>query len=96
MKLYSEFSGRKVNVKILPEADVIAYQAARGVLPAEQLPFLENWTTWHHEMRLGGTAWLDPTMEKLLGRRPKTVQDQSKELFSISNELDTKDFAKVD
>ncbi|KAK5717451.1 hypothetical protein LTR17_016138 [Elasticomyces elasticus] len=96
VRLYSRFSGRKVTVRILPDADVIAYQTARGILPVEQLPFLQNWVTWHHEMRMGGTAWLDPTMEMLLGRKPKTVRDQSRELFSIRNGLDTKDFANTE
>ncbi|KAK4960447.1 hypothetical protein LTR10_003343 [Elasticomyces elasticus] len=96
VRLYSRFSGRKVTVRILPDADVIAYQTARGILPVEQLPFLQNWVTWHHEMRMGGTAWLDPTMEMLLGRKPKTVRDQSRELFSIGNGLDTKDFANTE
>ncbi len=96
MNLYSEFSGREVTVKILPAAEVVAYQTARGFLPTEQLPFLENWVTWHHELSLGRAAWLDPTMEQLLGRKPKTVREQSQLLFSSSNELDTKDFADVD
>lgn len=83
-------------MKILPVEEVIAYQTARGFLPTEQLPFLQNWVTWHQDMSLGGTDWLDPTMEQLLGKSPKTVKDQAHILFSSGNIVDTKDFAGVD
>jgi len=96
VNLYAEFSGRKMNVKILPKLEAIAYQTARGILPPDQLPFLENWASWHDAMSKGETGWLDPAIEHLLGRKPKTIKDQSTFLFSSANKLDTKDFTDIE
>ncbi len=83
-------------MKILPAEEVVAHQAARGIFPPEQLPFLQNWVTWDQELGRGGTAWLDPTMEQILGRKPKTVREQSQILFSVTNKVEKKEFVGSD
>lgn len=44
-------------------------------------------------MSRGEVEDLDPTLEQLLGRKPKDVADVVEQLFKAeSNKLDTKDF----
>lgn len=38
---------------------------------------------------------MDPALEEILGRPPKTLEDQAEEIFAEGNALDTKDFAQV-
>lgn len=44
-------------------------------------------------MHHGEVAFIDPTLEQLLGRRPLTIEDMKDELFGACvNKLDIKDF----
>jgi len=95
VKKYTAHTGRKVNVRVLPVKEAIAWHIEKGSVPPDQVGFLDNWASWHTAISLGEKAFLDPTFEKLLGRRPKTVDDQADEIFSASNALDTKDLVGI-
>jgi hypothetical protein len=95
VKKYMKHTGRKVNIRILPVKEAIDLHIKNGSVPPEQVDFLENWASWHTTISLGEKAFLDPTFEQLLGRRPKTIDDQADEIFSVSNAIDTKDFAEI-
>ncbi|KAF7163050.1 hypothetical protein CNMCM5623_008070 [Aspergillus felis] len=95
IKKYMKHTGRKVNVRILPVQEAIAWHIKNGSVPPEQASFLENWASWHTAISLGEKAFLDPTLEQLLGRKPKTIDDQADEIFSASNSLDTKDLVGI-
>lgn len=80
---------------MLPVEEAIQWHLKNGSVPVEQTSFLENWASWHTAISQGEKAFLDPTLEKLLGRKPKTVDDQADEIFGLSNELDTKDLVGI-
>ncbi|KAH8674133.1 hypothetical protein BX600DRAFT_509326 [Xylariales sp. PMI_506] len=95
IKKYIKYSGRKVNFRVLPVQEAISWHAKNGSVPPEQVSFLENWASWHTAISLGEKDFLDPTLEQLLGRKPKTIDDQADEIFSTSNDLDTKDLVGI-
>lgn len=88
-------TGRKVNIRVLPVEEAIAWHIKNGSVPPEQATFLYNWASWHTAISLGEKAFLDPTFEQLLGRKPKTIDDQADDIFSASNGLDTKDLVGI-
>lgn len=92
---FMKHTGRKVNVRVLPVQEAIKWHIQNGSVPPEQESFLDNWASWHTAISQGEKAFLDPTLEKLLGRKPKTVDDQADEVFTVSNELDTKDLVGI-
>jgi hypothetical protein len=79
----------------LPVKDAIAWHVDHGSVPPEQAAFLENWATWHGAIAKGEKAFLDPTLEKLLGRKPRSVDDMADQLFGSGNKLDTKDLVGI-
>lgn len=91
--MYTKYTGRKINFRICgPEAAIEHHKFHRS-LPPEQTPFLSNWASWHAAMEHGEVNYVDSTLEKLLGRKPQTVEDMANELFKPEvNILDTKDF----
>ncbi|EXA29473.1 hypothetical protein BFJ63_vAg17241 [Fusarium oxysporum f. sp. narcissi] len=95
VKKYMKHTGREVNIRVLPVEEAIAWHIKNGSVPPEQTSFLDNWASWHTAISLGEKAFLDPSFEQLLGRRPKTIDDQADELFSASNGLDTKDLVGI-
>jgi hypothetical protein len=95
IKKYMKHTGREVVVRILPVEEAIAWHIKHGSVPPEQAAFLHNWASWHTAISLGEKAFLDPTLEQLLGRKPKTIDDQANEIFSVSNTLDTKDLVEI-
>lgn len=95
LNLYTEFTGRKVNVRILPPQEAIAWHIEHKSLPPGQDEFLPNWASMHRAWELGEADYVDPTLERLLGRPPKTLEDQLEEIFSTENELDTKDLVGI-
>jgi hypothetical protein len=92
---YMKYTGRKVNIRILPVEEAISWHIKNGSVPAEQISFLDNWASWHTALSLGEKAFLDPTFEQLLGRKPRTIDDVADEIFSASNDLDTKDLVEI-
>ncbi|KAF5139275.1 hypothetical protein E5D57_003068 [Metarhizium anisopliae] len=46
------------------------------------------WKTYRY--CAGEKAFMNPLLKELLGRKPRTVDDQADEIFALSNELDTK------
>lgn len=92
VKLYTKHTGRRVNFRVVGPAAAIEYHKEHKTLPPEQEDFLPNWSSWHVAMANGETAYLDPTLEQLLGRKPKDVEDMADTLFKAeTNTLDTKD-----
>lgn len=92
---FTKHTGRKVNLRVLPEQEAIKWHVQHGSVPPEQVSFLENWASWHAAIAQGEKAFLDPTLERLLGRKSKTIDDQADEIFAVSNELDTKDLVGI-
>ncbi len=92
---YLKYTGRKGGARILPVQEAIEWHIKNGSVPPEQASFLDNWASWHTANSQGENAYLDPTLERLLGRKPRTVDDQAAEIFSASLELDTKDLVGI-
>ncbi|EHK26853.1 uncharacterized protein TRIVIDRAFT_62654 [Trichoderma virens Gv29-8] len=93
VKLYSAHTGRKVDVKLVGDDEAIEYHKQHKTLPPEQEDFLSNWASWHNALAQGEGDFIDPALENLLGRKPKTVGDLADVLFTAeTNELDTTDF----
>lgn len=93
IKLYQRYSGRTVNIQEVGAERAVEYHRSRGTLPPDQTGFLSNWATWHVAMAQGEVDYLDPMLEKLLGRKPVTVEEMADTLFNNEkNGLDTKDF----
>ena len=95
IKKYMKHTGRKVNIRVLPVEEAISWHIKNGSVPPEQVSFLDNWASWHTALSLGEKAFLDPTFEQLLGRKPRTIDDVADEIFSASNDLDTKDLVGI-
>lgn len=49
----------------------------------------------HHAWELGEADYVDPSLGKILGRPPKTLEEQAEEIFSAGNALDTKDLVGI-
>lgn len=77
-----EHTGRKVNVRILPPKEAVAYHKAHQSLSPEQYPFMTNWASYFSAMEDGETDMVDPLLEKLLGRKPKGIAEMADELFA--------------
>jgi hypothetical protein len=93
VQLYRDYTGRTVNVKIVGVESAIEYHKQHKSLPPDQEAFLSNWASWHNAFAEGETDFIDPALESLLGRKPKTVKDVAHLVFSAdTNKLDTKDF----
>jgi hypothetical protein len=92
---YLQYTGRKGGARILPVKEAIEWHIKHGSVPPEQAGFLDNWASWHTANSAGENAYLDPTLGRLLGRKPKTVDDQAAEIFSALLELDTKDLVGI-
>lgn len=94
MQKYAAYTKRlPIKFRKVDAQKAIEYHKQRGSLPPEQEGFLEPWTTWGDALAEGEMDFLDPTLEKLLERKPKTIDDLADVLFNPqTNELDTKDF----
>jgi hypothetical protein len=92
---YMKHTGRKVNIRVLSPGEAIAWHINNGSVPPEQSSFLENWASWHTAISLGEKEFLDHTLETLLGRKPKTIDDQAEEIFTEKLGLDTKDLVGI-
>src|ERR1700757_4051612 len=91
--LLQEHTGRKVNVRIVSPKEAIEYHKKRESISADQAWYLDNWASWLQGMEEGEVNIVDPTMEKLLGRKPRGIEEMVDELFKVnSTPLDTKDF----
>jgi hypothetical protein len=96
VKMYSEYTGRHVNFRVVGPSEAIAYHKLHKSLPPEQEDFLPNWASWHVAMANGETEYLDPTLEQLLGRKPQDIKDMAAGLFTAkTNILDTKDLSGI-
>jgi hypothetical protein len=92
---YTKYTGRKVNLRILPRAEAIAWHVEHNSIPPEQQSFLSEWATMHLAWELGEADYVDPALGKILGRPPKTLEEQGEEIFSAGHVLDTKDLVGI-
>lgn len=92
---FAKHTGTKVTVRVIPVQEAIQWHIQNGSVPPEQASFLDNWASWHTAISRGEKAFLDPLLEKLLGRKSKTIDEQADEIFATSNELDTKDLVGI-
>lgn len=94
VELYSKHTGRRVDIRLVGVDKAIEYHKQHKTLPPDQEDFLSNWASWHVSLARGEANFLDPALENLLGRKPRTVADMANTLFEPqTNILDTKDFA---
>jgi len=84
-------------LRIVPKEEAIAWHLEHKSVPPEQEELLANWATMHDSWELGEADYVDPAMEKILGRPAKRLEDVADQVFSADNKLDTKDLneAKV-
>lgn len=82
-------------MRVLPPQEAIQWHIQHRSVPPEQNSFLDNWASWHAAIAKGEKAFLDPTLERLLGRKPMTIDDQANEIFASSTGLDTKDLVGI-
>ncbi|KAI8582365.1 hypothetical protein K450DRAFT_206476 [Umbelopsis ramanniana AG] len=90
--LLQEYTGRKVNVKIVSPEEAIAYHKAQHSLPPEQEFVLESWVSWFKANERGEGITVDPAMEKLLGRKPKGLKEMASQIFQVNHKMETTDF----
>ncbi|KAF2111093.1 hypothetical protein BDV96DRAFT_690516 [Lophiotrema nucula] len=95
IKKYTVHTGRPVNVRILPPADAIPWHIEHGSVDAAKAEFLGIWASWHEAMSRGEKAYIDPNLERLLGRKPRTIDEQADEIFGSQNGLDVKDLVGI-
>lgn len=93
LSLYSKHTGKKFEVDKVGEFLAIKHHKDVESVPSFMHDFLPNWASWGEAMARGEVAYIDPTLEQLLGRRPLTIEDMQDELFGAGiNKLDIKDF----
>ncbi|KAK4495210.1 hypothetical protein PRZ48_013539 [Zasmidium cellare] len=94
VKKYTAYTNRPgIAFRKVGAEKAIEYHQQRGSLPPGQESFLRDWTTWGEALESGEMDFLDSTMEDLLGRKLKTIDDLASVLFEPeTNALDTKDF----
>ncbi|KAK3901869.1 hypothetical protein C8A05DRAFT_34448 [Staphylotrichum tortipilum] len=95
LQKYLKHTGRTGGARVLPVEEAIAWHMQYVSVPPEQASFLDNWASWHTANSLGESAFVDPTLERLLGRKPRPVDDQAGEIFGEGNGLDTKDLVGI-
>jgi hypothetical protein len=95
LDLYTAHTGKKVNLRILSQEEVVKYHVEHKSVPEGQEDFIAEWATIHKAWELGEADFVDPALGEVLGRSPLTMEDQADEIFGAGNVLDTKDFAKV-
>jgi NAD(P)H dehydrogenase (quinone) len=95
LDLYTNYTGRKVNLQVVSSEKAIKWHIEHKSLPPGQEDFLPNWVTWHQAWTLGEAGYVTRTLETLLGRKPLTIEDEMGVIFGEGNELDTKDFAGI-
>jgi hypothetical protein len=90
--ILQKHTGRKVNVKIVPEEEAIEYHKAHNSLPPELHWLLYSWATWFKAMENGEANTVDPTMEKLLGRKQKGIEEMAQDIFQMNKPMETTEF----
>jgi uncharacterized protein YbjT (DUF2867 family) len=96
LQRYNEYSGKQLRLVVLPTNQAIAYHKKRGSVPPELADFLSAWASIGEALADGEMDFVDPAFERLLGRKPKTIDDLAPEIFEAeTNELDTEDFKEV-
>jgi len=95
LELCAAKTGRKLDLRILPEAEAIQWHIDHETLPKEQESFLTGWATMHRAWAKGECDYVDPLLEKLIKRRPKGIEELQDELFKEDLKVDTNDFVGI-
>ena len=94
---YNAYSGKRLTLKKVGREAAVEYHRKRGSLPPDQTDFLIGWATLGEGLEAGEKDWTDPALERLLGRKPRSIDDMAKEMFeSKTNKLDTYDFREAE
>ncbi|KAK4933478.1 hypothetical protein LTR49_000472 [Elasticomyces elasticus] len=84
LQMYNEYTGKSVKLKELGTDGAIRYHQQKGSLPPEQIDFLANWATMSAAFEAGESDSADPALEKILGRKPKTIADMVSKLIDVT------------
>ena len=77
-KLVERETGRHVDVKLAGPGGAAKYQKEREAA-AEWV--IDAWSTFHDALGVGETSIVDPLLEQLNGRKPRTVDEMARQLF---------------
>lgn len=72
---------RKVLVKVVGKDEAAKYHKEKKSVPEGRFWIINSWSGWHDEIANGETAVIDPLLEKLLGRRPRSMEEMANGLF---------------
>lgn len=76
--LLEEKSGRPVEVRIVSPEEAARYHKERKVAS----PFyIDSWSGWFSGIKGGECAVVDPTLERILGRKPRGIEEMADQLF---------------
>ena len=80
-KLVQRETGRKINVKVVGQEEAAKYQKDRQAVPEASFWVIDAWATFHDALAAGETSIIDPLLEQLIGRKPRTVEEMAPQLF---------------
>ena len=78
-RLVAEYSGRKVEVKLVGKEKAKEYHLGDG---KKEEWLVSSWAGWFDGLKEGECEVVDPLLEKILGRRPKGIEECAEELFT--------------
>ena len=80
-ELVERETGRKVDIRILGMEEAVRYQKERRAVPEENSWIVDAWGTFHGALERGETGVVDGLLERLIGRRPRTMGEMAGTLF---------------
>lgn len=81
-KLVEKYAGRNVEVQLVGrEAAERYHKFEKKSLPEASFWVIESWAGWHDGLAQGEGSTVDPLLEKLLGRRPRGIEEMAGTLF---------------
>lgn len=93
LSLYCKYTDRTFELEKIGERDAVQHHDEHHSVPDFMKDFLPNWASWGEALAQGEAGYIDPTLERLLGRKPLTMEDMAAQLFAVEqNKLDIKDF----
>lgn len=93
LSLYCRYTNRTFELEKVREESAVQYHKDNHSVPVYMESFLPNWASWGEAIAQGETAYVDSTLEELLGRKALSIEDMQDQLFATEeNILDIKDF----
>lgn len=74
-------TGRNVTVKVVGKEEARKYHKARKSVPEQNFWVIDSWSGWHDGIAAGETSIVDPLLERLIGRKPRTMEEMARRLF---------------